>query len=168
MLREFVNKPGGFWGKVMSCVASGPIARAKGGSVSREELEGIKATEDDGGFEFDFKKGIEISLITLHMCDFYTPPLEHRWAIANNQVSVSVGNPKKSTKSVQQPTGSSPPVLVLALLWFLWSACAFWTAKESDLFCETSYCQNLLFQTCELVGLVKSCSDEWWLQAENP
>ena len=45
MLREFVNKPGGF-----------PIARAKGGSVSREELEGIKATEDDGGFEFDFKK----------------------------------------------------------------------------------------------------------------
>ena len=67
MLRAFVNKPGGFWGKVMSSMVSGPITRAKGGNVSREELEGIEATEDDAGFEFDYKKSIEISLITLDM-----------------------------------------------------------------------------------------------------
>jgi len=71
MLREFVKKPGGFWGKVTSCVASGPIARAKGGSVSREELEGIKATEDDGGFEFDFKK-VSRSALSRFICATFT------------------------------------------------------------------------------------------------
>ena len=74
MLCEFVNKPGGFWGKVRSCVASGSNARAKGGDVSREELEGIKATEDNPEFEFDFKK-ISRSALSRFMCDdFYVPP----------------------------------------------------------------------------------------------
>ena len=71
MSRAFVNKLGGFWGKVAPCVASSPIARSKGGNVSREELEGIEGTEDDAGFEFDFEK-ISRSALSRFMCATFT------------------------------------------------------------------------------------------------